>query len=90
MRIDAAAELLRLEYEKARLAALRGRLASGLGRAEIDLQTTEQRVAWVLDMLGTDRPPSGGANRRHPTAQSAEQRLAKVLELLGANVGTSR
>jgi len=90
MRIDAAAELLRLEYEKARLAALRVRLASGLGRAEVDLKTAEQRVAWVLDMLENNHAPPSDVIRRDQTAQSAEQRLAKVLELLGANVGASR
>ena len=59
LRIDAAAELLRLEYERARLAALRGRLAGGLARANFDISVAEQRVGWVLDLLG-GKPRTNG------------------------------
>jgi len=90
MRIDAAAELLRLEYEKARISALRGRLASGLGRADQELKTTQSRVAWVLDMLGSETRPTQGATGAKLTPKSAEQLVTLALELLAGNAGTSR
>ena len=59
LRIDAAAELLRLEYERARLSALRGRLAGGLARADFDISVAQTRVGWVLDLLG-GKPRTNG------------------------------
>ena len=59
LRIDAAAELLRLEYEKARLSALRARLAVGLNHANQEITAAETRVAFVLDALG-GKPRANG------------------------------
>ena len=58
LRIDAAAELLRLEYEKARLAAMRGRLAGGLARTHGELAAAETRIVRVLRLLAGDREAS--------------------------------
>jgi len=52
LRLDAAAELLRLEFERARLAALQGRLSTGLKRAEREVKTAEARIGWLIDILG--------------------------------------
>ena len=87
-RIDAAAELLRLEYEKARLAALRTRLAGGLGRAEQSFEAAERRVAFVLDLLTNQAPRVAAAEAG--AAQTPEQRIALALALLGGQPGASR